>query len=83
MQPNFIPAGQNQVLHIFLGTWIPTAVGSIFVLGRMYTRAILKKLWGADDSLVSQWGNNPILNPAQCNESRCTLVCEPSVLRSC
>jgi hypothetical protein len=52
-------ANPSRVPQILVGTIIPTVLSSVFVAARLYTRGILNKTWGLDDTLVTTaWVRN-------------------------
>lgn len=38
--------------HVLVGVILPFAISSICLLGRFYSRAVLLKFWGIDDTLL-------------------------------
>jgi hypothetical protein len=43
---------ESRVPQILFGTIFPAVVATIAVLGRFYSRAIILKVWGLDDTLI-------------------------------
>ncbi|CZR67374.1 related to integral membrane protein [Phialocephala subalpina] len=46
-------ANPSRVPQILAGTIIPILLASVFVVGRLYTRYIITKNWGNDDTLIT------------------------------
>ncbi|KAH9209572.1 hypothetical protein DL95DRAFT_261751, partial [Leptodontidium sp. 2 PMI_412] len=44
---------ESRVPGILIGLIVPTVTVAVFVVGRLYTRAIITKNWGADDTLIA------------------------------
>jgi hypothetical protein len=47
-----ILAPQSRVASVIAGTIAPFVIGTIFVFARFYTRTLITRNWGWDDSLV-------------------------------
>jgi hypothetical protein len=50
--PDAAYLAQSRVPEILFGAIFPAAIATIFVLARFYSRAILMKNWGWDDSWI-------------------------------
>ncbi|KAG4411199.1 hypothetical protein IFR04_015670, partial [Cadophora malorum] len=43
---------ESRLPHVLIGVILPFAISSICLLGRFYSRAVLLKFWGIDDTLL-------------------------------
>ena len=46
-------ASESRVAGVLAGTIVPTIFSTLFVLARLYTRSIITKNWGSDDTLIT------------------------------
>ncbi|KAF4628888.1 hypothetical protein G7Y89_g9255 [Cudoniella acicularis] len=46
-------AAESRVPQVLAGAIIPTALASIFAIARLYTRSIVTRNWGADDTCIA------------------------------
>ncbi|KAH6665666.1 hypothetical protein B0J14DRAFT_209952 [Halenospora varia] len=53
MSTNQALAAESRVPQVIAGTIVPTFLGSIFVVARLYTRAIITRNWGLDDTFIA------------------------------
>ncbi|KAH8776000.1 hypothetical protein F5882DRAFT_162477 [Hyaloscypha sp. PMI_1271] len=53
MSSHDVLASESRVLGVLIGTIVPTICSTIFVLARLYTRSIITKSWGWDDTLIT------------------------------
>ncbi|PMD37525.1 hypothetical protein L207DRAFT_531807 [Hyaloscypha variabilis F] len=53
MSSNDVLSSESRVAGVLAGTIVPTVFSTIFVLARLYTRSIITKNWGSDDTLIT------------------------------
>jgi hypothetical protein len=67
---------ETRVPQILVGTIIPTVIGSFFVIAKLYTRVIITKSWGGDDTFLTLgWVSSPPFSCSSFNPILLTYRC--------